>query len=1069
MNVESLVAARDFAAKEALSRMPSTRTVATVQENGGSNGPFKQHRSSISVHKLRKAKSMYASSSTAADGDTVHGYGDRHARVSSIDDISFATPAYPPPLPPPLEEENTITSITELDIEDTVDITTTVHPAPLTRVNLEAVPDRPFELANQPRAMTTQSLRHRASMMLTPFKKRRNATPSATAPPESSGHCTPTYANVVRVPGLVAVPTPKHDRKRVGSEVKKTGSIKAKIRSVFRRTSNPLVELPVQQVNASRQYFSQGSTFGSKNKENMSGSKGKTAVAPHTFLQPSIPAARESSPSHSMMTDGTRSRVTSWADSTIAGTILEVDEEHHASHHEGQHSSTQKTEKFASLSLLKRMRRTSKIEMRSSPIPDHISEGNTTLRAKSRASSIPSRKTSGAREMLPSQIRKATISHKSSIRAIPVDLSSDSIDVPSSELSETSGSVSPELRIPGPDDQATFRGRDYTRKPSPLAVAAVPPSPDQIAARVRKSEERWQEPLDGGRSLFFPRSPNRASPERHSRQTSNAEAGRDSDDVFSDDGDTPRRPTGIMSPSIYSQDGISPNLDAMAKLSALPHTPMPQPGTAVVLDSHHVTRYSVGSPKKPEHDEPRKSSREWRSWIETEVGELETSAAEDLQLKVEFTPRNPNSGHHKEAAQIMDDDSSDEFIGPATGGEAETSTPIVHRKPVPAMAWHPTQPAKVVQHVVDLESESGNAQIPADHDDRYDQEEHTANVARPSTQMSSNSRDRKMSYRYPPDDRPSSRLQNIDETTSIENRPSGRMNDRFPFIPSSRPQSRASGHSSTPAQSLHNRSSRPTMVQKIQSASAAEKNKENTAPSPAVSMRTSTIPTRPRLGLRRPMSSAALVSGAGRSTSALAHYTTNQTHLYQHESPSASLPPTPQPQPSLLPRPVQSYSSPRRPATATAVRTQAGFVARDVAVRKMKHISMPSLETDPRLASILQGPYREAPSTTANANASPRPLAIRRPTSSYSNKENSSPLKQRSLPTTPKGTGMENDGMGMARASVMPTSGQRLAEQFLNARRFREEMRVMSPGEGSPVSVIERTELSTGESSPAFL
>ena len=1043
------VAARDFAVKEVLRRMPS------VREGGERAGSaFQQHRSSISVHKLRKAKSMYAPSSAASDG----GARARHARVSSIEDISFAPPAYPPPLPPPLEGERTITSIAELDIENTVDITMTALPAPLTRVNLENVPDRPIELGMAPRAMTTQSLRHRASMILTPFNKRRNVTPSATPPPASSGHATPTYANMVRAPGPVAQATPRFERKRATSEVKKTGSIKAKIRNVFRRSSNPLVELPVQQVNASRQYFGQGSSFSGRNKENAA-SQAKVAAAPHTFLQPPTMDARGSSPTHSLMTEGTKSRVTSWAESTVAGTILEVDEEHAAEcDGYGQPIVAKKADKFSSLSLLKRMRRSSKIEMRSSP----PGERDTNLRPKSRASSIPSRKASGARDMLPSQIRKTTTFTKSSIRAIPIEISSD---FPVSDDSTASGSVSPELRIPGSSDDTTIRGRTTVRKPSPLvAVAAEPPSPEQIANRVRKSEDRWQEPLDGGRSLFFPRSPNRVSTDRHSRASSSIVEGTvnvgEEDDVFSDGGSPPKRGRAldVVSPSVYSEDGISPNLDALAELSALPPTPMPQPGTAFVS---HVARYSAGSPSKSEKEEDqqqRKTSKEWRNWLHEEVREFGSDGAEDmdLQLKTQFTPRNPRSGHRKENAQIVDGDSEDEYIGPELegdgygtvevgmehgdegdeGGETELGAEVV-RKPVPAMAWHPSQPPRLVQHLQDESvpstTSSGHDHARVDHslnEDEHEQRD-VKSAARPSTQTSCSSRDRKLSYRYAPDDRPSSRLHNIDETTSIENRPSSRMNDRFPFMSSSRPQSRASGHASTPTpvQSLRSRTSRPVMVQKMHSA-PAEKNKENMAPSPA-SVSALPVPARPRPGLRRPMSAAAM--GMGRSTSALAQYTVNS--YTGHGSPSASPPPTPQV--SLLPRPV--HSSPRRPATAMQNN-------RDVAIRKAKHISMPSLETDPTLAGILQGPYHE-------------PLASlrSRPASSFG-KENSSPLR------TPKGA-------VTGKGSTTPTSGQRLAEQFLNARRFREEMRVMSPGEGSPVSVVggERSEVSLGEWSPAFL
>jgi hypothetical protein len=1016
--VSSNVSAQDFAPRTVLSRMPSVHTIHEDDER------FRQHRSSISVHKLRKAKSMYSPSS--------------HVRAGSIDDISFDPPHRQPPLPPPLEE--TVTSISELNIEDTVDITTSI-PMPLTRVNLENIPERPTEIkAHCSRDVHSHNIRHRASLMLTPFKKRREKTLPTTPPPAAMPDFATSYASVVRQPGPVATTTPRHERRRASSEAKKIGSITARIRSVFRRTSGPLHELPVQHVNASRAYF--GSTFPVAEPQKAAINLTKQQireknVTSHVSLQPPVLDGRGTSPSHSAFSMGSKSRVTSWADSTIAGTIIEGDGEQYLDsikeEPQGRRGTLKNENKHSSLNLFRRMRRASRADMQSSDHGEHILEPSTSRqskRAKSRSSQHQSRRTSGARETLPSQIRKTTTLTKTSIRAVSPELDDATLEMSSTRQGRACAAT-PDFSSSDHSAQSTVRKRNKLQKAHSLSIAAPPPTAEQIAERMRRSDERWQEPIDGCRSLFYPRSPKRASPSRHSRQTSThlddqAEQKPSSEVVFTNTRERPpSRSADMISPSIYSDNDDCQNLDNIHELSAMPPTPLEyDPGTAVIIKSHQVAKYSVGSPKKPKCGQMRKTSKDWRNWLQSEVQDLESPPPDDLKLSTEFVKRNPDSGHHKELAQI-NDDTEDETVLPSS--ELDSTEDLTsEQRTLPSLEWRPNQPPRIMQHTSDISipstSTSAQSRFQAHSSfNEADEEDLATNFARPADQRSTSSRPHKLSYRYAQEDRPLNCLHGIDERSSLINRPSSRMNDRFPHISTSRPQSRTSGRSSTPAQSLHSRSSRPAIVQRIQSAS--EKNKENNAPSPTQSLPAK--PTRPRPIIRRPMSTAAL----GRSQSSLAHCTTNESNA----SPAASLPPTPQP--SLLPRPTQS--SPRRP-TSSLTHT----VSADIAVRKIKHISMPSLETDPTLASILQGPYRD--------RASPRPLSIRKVTA-YS-RENS-PLKENSAPITPK-----------SEAPVTPTSGQRLAEQFLNARRFREEMRVMSPAEGSPMSA-----LSGSEFSPAFL
>jgi hypothetical protein len=114
-----------------------------------------------------------------------------------------------------------------------------------------------------------------------------------------------------------------------------------------------------------------------------------------------------------------------------------------------------------------------------------------------------------------------------------------------------------------------------------------------------------------------------------------------------------------LSPSVYSRDtdglSILPN-DSVASLSNLHHRDQPAGGSAIILNSHSVRSYVIGTPS-PDRSRSTRTSRDWKAWLSHEISGIETPSKEELKISERFvTPsRNEQRLSHTAAPQAVHD------------------------------------------------------------------------------------------------------------------------------------------------------------------------------------------------------------------------------------------------------------------------------------------------------------------------------------------------------------------------------------------------------------------------------
>ncbi|TID27035.1 hypothetical protein E2P81_ATG01491 [Venturia nashicola] len=981
---------------------------------GSSATPFQQ---------IRRSKSMYNTSSG-------------HARTTTIDSISFARTPRQTSIS---HTDETVSSIQEHD-EPITEVIPPVPPITLSQTAIYNVDDKLQKARDQHfQDLQKKKIRQRASFILTPFKKRNENTSLSSI----TGNGV-TYDNGPPLP----IPSRPKEERKFSDEMKSSGSLRNKIRKVFRRSSTTPLVLPVQHVEASRAHY--GEDFANQ------------LEAPSD--QPSLPKAinstpissagnsRSASPIRSSQTNESRSRVTSWADSTAAGSVASREGKALAVIHEDapQPAPSTRSRKFSSLGIFRRSRKSSAASVPEPPKPGPT-ECETANGDPFQDSAVVSQsfqaglKRSGTvYDTLPSQARRisghssrASFSIKPTIRSVPSDsggnLSSRSC---SSRLAHTStnqlihhddGSSEEESTL----DLTVKRLRNRLQKSRKEEPAK--PTADQIADRVEKSNERWKQPLDHGRSIFYPRSPQGVSPERLMRASEqlgcspmlNVSAPEIVPEPVQEP-PTVTRSMGVISPSIYSQNtNSSPtrlqNDSAVSLEPSNRHAVVV--GTAVINPSLLAGKYSIGSETKGMIPRLAKTSRDWKAWLSKEVEELEVQPAERFTLSSEYLQAPSNSGHRREHAQVVDGE--DVTIGAGTNLSSSIPIPSIEPLPIPRP----------------LQQRSRNVS------------EETASIRETSLPPS-------LSSSRPRLDRP-----------RLIDRPSSRMNERFPFIETRRPPSRSSRRSSrksTPPESLP-----PPLVKK-----------ENTNSS---SMLAVPAPQLRRPPLRKPTS----ISSFQRSTSSLAQYTTNTSATASNTSINQIHRST-----SHIPRPSATSLSgvgANKAAGSTGNlhnrSTSALSSTRPALPKAMtappSALAGPNFDTDPTLAAIFKGPYRE----NSVSPVRPRALAVRKaPSHSQLLRQQSTPhMARESSSTMPRevsslrraeSSSILRDGQisAMLRAQSLmsmkencsparslsvredsaastPTRGQILAQRFLEERRIGGGSRQsMGYGESSPAS-----------------
>jgi hypothetical protein len=111
-----------------------------------------------------------------------------------------------------------------------------------------------------------------------------------------------------------------------------------------------------------------------------------------------------------------------------------------------------------------------------------------------------------------------------------------------------------------------------------------------------------------------------------------------------------------LSPSVYSRDtdglSIVPN-DSVVSLSNSHHREQPAGGSAIILNSHSVRSYVIGTPS-PDRSQSTRTSRDWKAWLSNEISGIETPTKEELKISERFvTPsRNEQQLSHKVAQAV---------------------------------------------------------------------------------------------------------------------------------------------------------------------------------------------------------------------------------------------------------------------------------------------------------------------------------------------------------------------------------------------------------------------------------
>lgn len=118
-----------------------------------------------------------------------------------------------------------------------------------------------------------------------------------------------------------------------------------------------------------------------------------------------------------------------------------------------------------------------------------------------------------------------------------------------------------------------------------------------------------------------------------------------------------------LSPSIYSRntDGISilPNDSVMSfDGSNDDHQLQDDAGSAVIIASHAIKSYVIGTPSSRHKTDSTRSSKDWRAWLSREVSELSSPLVGDMTIHDGYTPTIRHelpTRHHRELTQIEDD------------------------------------------------------------------------------------------------------------------------------------------------------------------------------------------------------------------------------------------------------------------------------------------------------------------------------------------------------------------------------------------------------------------------------
>ncbi|KAF2398108.1 hypothetical protein EJ06DRAFT_583924 [Trichodelitschia bisporula] len=630
------------------------------------------HRSSSAPFRVvRKTRSMYSST--------------QESKTTSVEDISF------PPEPDPAVPGTRLDSIAEQE-------RTPTHIPPPLRTASNNTPSKTYTVDEDLNRCRDQHLldfqrrrvRNRPSL-LSSFRKRSDKAEVTTL--SSASNTATTYEASAPLP-TDEVWSRSVPRKSSG-ESKASNSFRDKIRRVFRKSSASSRCLPVQQVDARRSHF--GDTLTSTSSTPMGSSRGSYNTASYNTASSRsvtpvhLPPAfqpRAGSPAVSEFTVATsKSRVTSWADSTIAGTTISADDSRRLTVilEDGQLGNPAPSSRKTSVSSIFNARFFGR---RRNSTADAIPSPARAVNDEERPpAQIPAQESAYA--SLPSQRRHSSIASSTireisrpTIRAVTPELPVIDLPtfapLPSHNSTPSNASTAAILAdMPALPPQETLstrrrRNRDQLGSTDPIPG---PPSPTHLARRAELARERWKTPLDDSQPSFFPR----CSMENVPPSPSTIKRGPGSP-----------RGAGVISPSIYSQQTEnSPVRDSPIRgrnesSTSLASRKSADTGTAVIITSRPVPVAKFPLTGKAT-ESPARMSRDWRAWLSRETKDLSTAPKAGLALS---TPM--KSGHIREGAQMDDTPPaplpppSPASLPPPRPNITRPSSRISERRPPPA-------------------------------------------------------------------------------------------------------------------------------------------------------------------------------------------------------------------------------------------------------------------------------------------------------------------------------------------------------------------------------------------------
>ncbi|KAF2770703.1 hypothetical protein EJ03DRAFT_326331 [Teratosphaeria nubilosa] len=474
-------------------------------------------------------------------------------------------------------------------------------------------------------------------------------------------------------------------------------SVRSRIRNVFRKTSRgpsvPL-ELPPQQVEALHYHYPRQHT----RSPDIPG-----AADPFVNEHPRVVSpGKQNDNVNSRTTSGHgsegQSRVTSWTNSTVAGTLRShtVPDNGLAARkpsglpRSASHATLKKkASSFFTGPVVNKLRKPSKAQLGGSEesqglysaLQERLNPSKRTPTPEQSATDAAASRSrqSSAISTLPSQQQYSTTSTSSVKRYSTPTVRSVTPDPLAYKLAICSP-VPEVLSMENTPIDALdpVSGSILQRHP---AEKAQPPSQEQLLRRMERSKKRWQSPLDE----LSPH-PHRAHIDDNPYELRSLSASHKQPPAGNDlphhakvaQQEMPAR-ANMLSPSLYSRatDGASPR----------PDTPRDQGGMVVTITGREVRSYSI-SPAKQRVDtvqHANQTSGQWRRWLSDEVRALKESQ-EDFTITEAFlnhgtVDSRPNS---RKASAQYDDDCRPNSVSPAAGARAPSSTATLSRPKGPS-------------------------------------------------------------------------------------------------------------------------------------------------------------------------------------------------------------------------------------------------------------------------------------------------------------------------------------------------------------------------------------------------